>query len=158
MSADTENVGREPEPDDQENRLRAFLLRLAESPALRDRFIFDPITMMAEAPLDAEEQELLLTGDERAINARVWPDGNFPVYGPIMEIDIVDSEHGRMPLVLGAVRPSVRITTMHRQALPPGLDAVVPTRYGSGTLDPTNFPMVISPGGAPDLPSRPRND
>jgi hypothetical protein len=87
--------------------LRTLLLRLAELPELQDRFIFDPVGLMSEAGLGEDDQELLLSGDVDAINTRVWPEGRAPRNGPVLEIEIVDSEDGRMPLVRNAVHPVV---------------------------------------------------
>jgi hypothetical protein len=79
--------------------LRRFLLKLRESPAAQDRFIFDPIGIMEAAGLTAEEQDVLLSGDPDAINALVWPKGHAPRNGPIMTIDLVNSAWGQMPVV-----------------------------------------------------------
>jgi len=90
--------------------LQKLLVKLAQFPELRDRLIFDPIGLMSEAHLAPDDQDLLLSGDVDAINARVWPEGRPPRNGPLVEIEIVDSDHGRMPLVR-AIHPYVIRTT-----------------------------------------------
>src|SRR4051812_2053292 len=95
--------------------LRVFLLKLAEAPEMRDRLIFDPVGLMFEADLTPDDQELVLSGDVEAINARVWPEGDAPRNGPLLQIDVVASQDGQMPIVRAAY--SCLIVTNQPQAV-----------------------------------------
>ncbi len=87
--------------------LRALLLRLARSPELQDRLIFDAKALLQEAGLSDEDQNLLLSADAEAINARVWPEGGAPRTGPILQIDIVQTGNDEMPVIRHAAHPVV---------------------------------------------------
>jgi hypothetical protein len=132
MSQGIESFG-EPSERSPEGALRELLLRLAEAPNMRDRLIFDPIGLMSEAGLSKNDQELLLSCDTDAINARVWPEGKAPRVGPVLEIDILLTEYGPMPLVREAQPQTLSITLPENQGALPDTQRPAPTREFVGS-------------------------
>lgn len=114
--------------------LQELLLRLAEAPHMRDRLIFDPIGLMSDAGLSLDEQELLLSGDIDAINERVWPEGKVPRVGPLLEIEVVYTEYGPMPLVREAQPHTLSTTLPDTQGPLPDMQPPTPIRGFVGSI------------------------
>src|SRR3982751_5513887 len=128
------NAGSSQSEVSPKGALQELLLRLAEAPHMRDRLIFDPIGLMSDAGLSPDEQELLLSGDIDAINERVWPEGKVPRVGPMLEIEVVSTEHGPMPLVREAQLHTLSTTLPDTPGPTPDVQPSTPIRGFVGSI------------------------